>query len=340
MNDSLLSSESDQKNKRKISVLFKMASVILIFTFLFRQTSPYELFSKISQIDLLTLCICIATMFLLNLSIAIRWRIILRYYCSNRPISSLWRFTMIGAFFNQFLPTGMGGDLFRIGYVRASGVPLLTAVNSVVIDRIIGFLGLFILITIGAPYLLAIAQSGTVLTALLILVGLLAAAISLFIRIDLLSRVLCKFPYFSKWRCSLGYLARLLNSVEQCAADARSLLRKWPDGFIVLFLSLVNQTILGLVVCLLARAMGYELAFFAAVVTFPFVLLLSMIPISLAGWGLREGAMVVVFALLGMPREIALSASILFGICLLLAALPGACLWLIGHRHAAGKLGN
>jgi uncharacterized membrane protein YbhN (UPF0104 family) len=72
--------------------------------------------------------------------------------------------------------------------------------------------------------------------------------------------------------------------------------------------------------------MGDHLDFFAAVVVFPFVLLLSMIPISLAGWGLREGAMFVVFALLGMPSEIALGVSILFGTWLLLSSLPGACL--------------
>ena len=340
MNDSLISSNREQKNSLRVSVLFKIAAAILIFTFLFRQTSPYELFSKISQIDLRTLCFCIVTMFLLNFSIATRWRIILRHFGAKRPIASLWRFTMIGAFFNQFLPTGMGGDIFRVGYVQTSGVPFLTAVNSVVIDRIIGFLGLFILIVIGVPYLLAMTQIGTILTTLLILVGLLAAVILLFLRLDLLNRALCKFPYFSKWRCSQGFLARLLNSFEQCAADARSLLRKWPDSFIVLFLSLVNQTILGLIVCMLARAMGNHIDFLAAVFLFPFVLLLSMIPISLAGWGLREGAMVVLFALLGMPREIALGVSILFGICMLLSALPGACLWLFGSRYFTAKIGN
>ena len=338
MIDSLVSSRSVKKYRRSISILFKLVVAILIFTFIFRQTSPTELLSKIDQIDLLTIYFCIGMMFLLNFNIAIRWQIILRHFGVNRSISCLWRFTMIGAFFNQFLPTGMGGDIFRIGYVRVSSVSLLIAVNSVVIDRIIGFFGLFILFVFGVPYLLVMALSGSLLNSLLILVGLLAVATSLFIRIDLLTRGLCKFPYFNKWRCSQGYLPRLLINVEQCSADVRSLLIKWPDGSIVLLLSLVNQTILGLVVFLFARAMGDHLDFFAAVVVFPFVLLLSMIPISLAGWGLREGSMVLVFSLLGMPREIALAVSLLFGACLLFSAMPGALLWLLGQRNAIAKI--
>jgi uncharacterized protein (TIRG00374 family) len=340
MNGSFPSIEGEKKNRWSISTLVKVAIAIFILTYLFRHTSAHDLISKIKQIDLFTLCFCIAVLFVLNLSIAIRWQIILRHFGADGFFASLWRFTMIGAFFNQLLPTGMGGDIFRIGYARASGVPLVTAVKSVLIDRIIGFLGLIILIVIGVPYLLSVTQIGTVIITLLILVGLLATAISLFLRIDLLNRALCKFPYFSKWRCSLGFSARLLNSVEQCATDARSLLSNWPNGLIVLFLSLINQTFLGLVVFLLARAMGDHLDLFATVVAFPFVLLLSMIPISLAGWGLREGAMVVVFELLGMPRDTALGVSILFGICLFLSALPGACMWLVGPRYVTAKVGS
>ena len=339
MNDSLVSIKRNQKN-RWVSTLIKTAVAVFIFTYLFRQISPFDLVNKVREIDLVILCFCIAVLFLLNLSIAIRWKIILRYFGVGLPFLSLWRFTMIGAFFNQFLPTGMGGDLFRIGYARTSGVPLLTAITSVIVDRIIGFLGLFILLTIGTPYLLAIVQSGVVLTTLLILVVLTVVAISVFIRLDMLSRALIKFPFFSKWICSLGHLVSLLKRIEQCAADTRTLLRKWPNGYIVLILSLANQIILGLVIFLIARAMGDHLDLFAAVVVFPFVLLLSMIPISLAGWGLREGAMVVVFALIGMPSDIALGVSILFGICLLLSALPGACLWLVGHSHGSVKISD
>ena len=86
---------------------------------------------------------------------------------------------------------------------------------------------------------------------------------------------------------------------------------------------------LGLVVFLLAQALGSRVELLSVMVIFPFVLLLSMLPISLAGWGVREGAMVMFFGLIGLSAKISLSASLLFGICMFLAALPGGVLWLI-----------
>ena len=338
MNESLEAIEPERKHRFRFLALVKIAVAIFIFTYLFSQTSPLELLSLINRIDLANVCICIAVLFWLNLSIAIRWRFILRHFGKELQIASLWRFTMIGAFFNQFLPTGMGGDLFRIGYVRKSGVPLITAVTSVVVDRIIGFLSLFILVGIGAPYLFTITHRGAVTTTLLFLLSLLATAIFLFIRFDLLYRALSNLPYIKKSDSSQGFFAHFIKSIDQCAEDTRSLLRKWPDGFIVIFLSFANQTMLGLVVFLLARGLGGHLELIDAVVVFPFVLLLSMIPISLAGWGLRETAMVVVFGLRGMPKEIALGVSVLFGICLILSALPGAFLWLVAHYDGSKRL--
>jgi uncharacterized membrane protein YbhN (UPF0104 family) len=66
-------------------------------------------------------------------------------------------------------------------------------------------------------------------------------------------------------------------------------------------------------------------------------MLLSMIPISLAGWGIREGAMVVVFSLAGLKAEASLSISVLFGACLFVSGLPGGFIWLFTRREVVIK---
>lgn len=63
-------------------------------------------------------------------------------------------------------------------------------------------------------------------------------------------------------------------------------------------------------------------------VAVPPVLLLSIIPVSLAGWGVREGAMVGIFLLVGAAKASILSVSILYGLLLIVASLPGLLLWL------------
>jgi len=339
VNESVAFIPSKKKNNWIVAFV-KMAATILIFALLFRQTSFRDLESKVREVDFDLLCICITMLFLLNLSVATRWRIVLRHFGAISKLTSLWRFTMIGAFFNQFLPSGMGGDIFRIWYAQESSVPLGKAVASVVVDRVLGFMGLFLFIAVGVPYILVTTQSEAARTPMFIMAALLLSSIAIFIRLDLLSRALYKFVFFRKWIGESDRMARLQHGAETCVANTRSLLRKWPDGLFVLIFSVINQTTLGLVVFILARALGDRLDLFAALFVFPFVLLLSMLPISLAGWGVRESAMVVVFALVGMPRDIALGVSILFGICQLLSALPGACLWLLRYPLLTKKIEN
>ncbi len=59
-----------------------------------------------------------------------------------------------------------------------------------------------------------------------------------------------------------------------------------------------------------------------------------MIPISFAGWGIREGAMVTLFAFAGVNADTALALSLAFGVALLAVSLPG-CAWWLTWRGAA-----
>jgi len=64
------------------------------------------------------------------------------------------------------------------------------------------------------------------------------------------------------------------------------------------------------------------------------VILFSMVPITIAGWGVREGAMVVALGTVGVGREEALAISVLFGIASAIAALPGGLIWLATGRSS------
>jgi len=76
-----------------------------------------------------------------------------------------------------------------------------------------------------------------------------------------------------------------------------------------------------------------EVSFTSMMVLVPPVLLISMLPISVAGWGVREGAMVVALNLVGAPAHQSLALSICFGLCLVAISLPGGVLWFISRRQ-------
>ena len=69
------------------------------------------------------------------------------------------------------------------------------------------------------------------------------------------------------------------------------------------------------------------------------VALVSVVPISIAGWGVREGAMVAAFAYAGLPQSDGLLVSILFGFSYLMLGVLGGLVWVLG-RTAGGAEGK
>ena len=72
----------------------------------------------------------------------------------------------------------------------------------------------------------------------------------------------------------------------------------------------------------------------------PAVTLITLLPVSFAGWGIREGAMLSLLAFLGIPKAGILSVSILYGIALIFAGLPGLYFYLVGNTswHTPNKI--
>jgi hypothetical protein len=70
----------------------------------------------------------------------------------------------------------------------------------------------------------------------------------------------------------------------------------------------------------------------------PSVLLLATVPVSVAGWGVREGAMVATFGLLGVPAGGAAAASVLFGMGMVITALPGGLFWFLNPDRRVNEV--
>ncbi|HYQ94251.1 MAG TPA: lysylphosphatidylglycerol synthase transmembrane domain-containing protein [Burkholderiales bacterium] len=323
------------------TLLLKLTVSVALVTTLVARADLADLGRRLASAGVLTLMIGSLCIFALSVTIAARWKTVLVEFRYPLSFSEAWRYTMIGMFFNQLLPSGMGGDGLRIWYARRAGVPLGTAVGTVVVDRVLALLGLLLLVILGLPYLFSLHVTGVLATVISISSILVALGVAVFLSADhmmagiatlLKGRVRTEFLH-------RPFLIRVKGGLNQTAKDTRRLLQSLPYGPATILLSLVNQISLGLVVLYLARSMSLNLSPAAAVFLFPPVLLLSMIPISLAGWGIREGAMVVVFSVAGLNADASLSVSVLFGACMFVSGLPGGFVWLLtrhlGKGHAA-----
>jgi Uncharacterised protein family (UPF0104). len=100
-----------------------------------------------------------------------------------------------------------------------------------------------------------------------------------------------------------------------------------------LSLGTVALNLLAFALC--ARATGTALGFAATLTLVPVILFSMVLPLSLGGWGLREGSAAALFPLAGASSEAGLAASVAFGLAFLVSSLPGAAILLLDWRGSA-----
>jgi ubiquinone/menaquinone biosynthesis C-methylase UbiE/uncharacterized membrane protein YbhN (UPF0104 family) len=229
-----------------------------------------------------------------------RWqRIAERVSAARIPFLALCRYLGASNLYGQLLPSTVGGDLVRV-VMLARNVGLSGATISTLIDRITGLAVLLLLMVLLLP-LLAWRIASLPAVAAIATVALAGTAVFLVI-VFLSGRVpATRLP---------NVAARLLDLTAYLRTALFSRALAWPvigGGLFSHAISIANIFMLG-------RALDVPLAFLDCLVLVPPALLLTALPISLAGWGVREGALAGAFALVGVPVADMVTVSILYGL--------------------------
>lgn len=255
---------------------------------------------------------------------AIRWQLVT--HAIGEPVTprNALSITMIGWFFNQTLPSTVGGDAVRIFLAYRTGISKTAAIHGILIDRL---MGLFVVLAMATIFLAPIlsglsAEFQKWFLSTFIIAGYGAYGVLFFISGGFAERL-------DTFR--LGRLARDLSR------DARTTLLTLSPGGIILVISVVLQFVQIASIYAIAIALNVEVSFMAIMIALPAVLLVSSLPISLAGWGVREQSMVLALGAMGVAATDALSISVLLGLSWIVIGLPGAIVWL-GYRRQGRSL--
>jgi hypothetical protein len=214
-------------------------------------------------------------------------------------------------FFNV-LPLGaVGGDVARVWLARRLAIPLSHLVLSVLVDRII---------TVAALLMLALATLPTIAvplarTAWLVGMVILAVGVIGILLLGPIERAL------GKWRDR-----RLIYLLVRTAEELRHLTRK--GAFPALLYALASGLCLGFSAYCIALSLNIVITPPAIIAVFSIVAVFVALPISMAGWGVREVSVVAFLGLVGVDREAALILSVEFGLLNTLLSLPGGVIWL------------
>jgi len=250
----------------------------------------------------------------LVVSNAVRWAVVMKAIDATLPFAKVLEILYIGTFFNQTLPSAVGGDAVRMYLARKAGLSILGAVNGVMLERAVALIGLIVLVVAVQPLLLARIGDNPAKWFFPILAGLSVVGLIFLMLLDRLPEG------FRKWR--------LVRGVAHLAQDTRRLFLNPVRAVQAVALGVVGNVLISLIVYLLARDLNIPVSVVDCLVLVPPVVLITTIPVSIAGWGVREGAMVGAFAFVGVGNESALVLSLLFGVVIAVVSLPGGLVWL------------
>lgn len=247
---------------------------------------------------------------------ALRWRILIGR--DSPPLAFLWRLYAIGSFFSLFLPTSIGGDAVRATAAIRAIPDKRRVVASVFIDRVLGLLALMLFFALGI-----IAVPRSIATQLKFGPSVSTAGTAVGVAAALAVAGL------------LFVLARRSARVNEAVAKGASTLRSLADGPQQILLAFATGVLVqGLYLAawvVLAAQLGSRLPFSGLLVGVPAVSLAAMIPVTVGGLGLREGAWGVIFALFALPAASGVLLGLAYFVCVMIVgALGGGAFIFLG----------
>ena len=228
------------------------------------------------------------------------------------PFKTYYAYTAMGYFFNNLLPTGFGGDAVKSLAFGKKFNQTSQSVSAVLLARIQGLLALFLCFFIALPFALSKAEIPLSYTAIMTVASL---ACIIFILLCLFSDKL-PIPQFISNKFS--FIGKLQNSLSIYRKHKKQILLSSLDSLWLQLLTLF-------IAYAYFRAVGVNIDISILVVFTSITIVISMVPISLNGIGVREGTQVALFTgILGIPAPVVLSAGLLGYIPLLFQAAQGA----------------
>lgn len=247
---------------------------------------------------------------------AYRWSLIMQALAFHERFFYYVGSYFKGMFFNQALPGSIGGDAVRVLELGAKGYSKKEAFFGIFLDRIVGLAGLLVL------NLVANLLSPDLLPAWMfhLITMITAGGLASFVILLGLKKI------------TLLRATKITSMVADLSSRFGIVYNGWRGVGLQVGLSVAIHFLSIVALYEIARAVGMRLTLDVFLVAVPPVFLLTILPISLAGWGVREGAMVAIFMMIGANKEMILSVSILYGVMLIVSSLPGVVVWLRGKK--------
>jgi glycosyltransferase 2 family protein len=307
--------------KKGLALAAKIGVSLALLGLLISWTDRGALAQRIRGADTLLLAGAVA-LYVVMVAISVwRWRVLLQAQGHVAPMADLSASYLVATFFNNFLPSNIGGDLIRVRDSSRMTGSTTSALAIVAIDRIIGF---------GALYVLALVAFVFGGPSVQHLTGARAAILALTLLFSVLGYVFFR-PGTARRLMTLSRLDRLAwarAQFETVQAAVHVYRQELGAVWAAFAASLALQTSVVWYYYLVAHALRIDLALSACFLMVPLCILVQTVPLSFNGWGIREGVFVHYFRQIGLTSDSAIAFSLVGAGLIVLLSLSGAVVFM------------
>lgn len=301
---------------KKGFVLRAVISIILLVSF-FYFIGIEKILNEISK--------TILSLFILALAIenmgvflsAKRWQILLFDSGLKLNYKEALSFYYIGSFFNTMMPSSFGGDVVK-AYKLGKKTSSIEAFSSVVMDRIAGLIAVIIIALTSISFYYFLIPLHTLIISMFIIISFIII-ISIIIKTSVIEKLVTIF--FNKWKKIEKFLLDVIKSIKEYRN-----IKVW--GYVIL-ISLLYHLMLVINNYILSISIGIKTNFIYFLIFVPVSQILVSLPISIQGFGVREGSYSMLFSSVGIDYSSAFSLGFLNQIVKVLTSMIGGVVYVI-----------
>ncbi len=311
--------------RRSLLLWLRMLVSAVLLAVLVTKIHPENLLPEHQHLS--TVVFLIAGLLLTGIGVVLsawRWQRVLRVFDADVSLRTLSSHYFAGQFVGNVLPSTIGGDVLRVSRGASATGSGSVAFASVALERLSGFVALPLLVVLGFVARPSLLESDNAWVALAIAGGTLAL-LAVILSFAASPRLAGRFKDHDNW---MRFIGAVHVGVDRLRSRSRE---TWG----ILLAALVYQgSVVASVFCA-AHVLDLALPTAAVLAFVPAVAMAQTVPLSVSGFGVREGLLVLFLTPLGVSTGGAVALGLLWYAMLLVVSLLGAPAFAVGHRHHA-----
>lgn len=313
--------------RRHLLIVLKVTVSLALLAILFSRIDAATLWATARRASLLWLTAALGVYFVNVLVSTWRWHLLLDAQAVTMRLRTLLGSFLVATFFNNFLPSNIGGDVIRIRDSAKEAHSKTLATTVILVDRALGLMGLVLVAAIGATVATSPGRGQAPILPIWLWTGLIVAAVvsaPAVLAPEGVGRLLQPLAVLHpEWIG--GRIDTFTTTLARFREKPTALARAFGGAVVV-------QALLVLFYAAVVYALGVRVGVSDLAVVVPISLVAQMLPVSVNGFGVREATFSFYFSRIGLPIESALLVSLIAAAVVMVFSLSGAAVY-VSRRH-------